>query len=241
MTTSANNNFGPEATGIEPAGLDGHLSEDLRVFAQALDGQRATLSEAALRRMIAGTVPLVVGQTDATSQGNLLRVVGEAEAWSPGKPMRARPVAQRTTASGPMRLAASIAVVGGLGFAIVAQRETREQTPTAFATARVQQQGELEREGMNRDGMGQALAQATVEPGDDDVLLWESWLAAADVSRSEIWSDDGVDVLGSERDSGRDDDSGAGSGTESGNGGLDWLDLGTSPVRGGAALDEEAT
>jgi hypothetical protein len=189
MNTSVNNN-------TDHAMGEAHLSPELRALVRAMEQERAQLSEAALRRIIAGTVPLVSEPVEP-----VLRVVGPA------------PVTRVRGGMGAMRLAASIALAAGAGFAILAQRSG--QTPTTMAQARVSERA-LERGLEERAVAAQALA-----PGDDDVLLWESWLAAADVSRSEAWTDEA-----SEADGDVDD-------------GLDWLELSASPVLGGS-VDEEA-
>jgi hypothetical protein len=244
MTTHEHDNFS----------IDDASDAQLRAVARLIEGQRAQLPEAALARIIAGTLPLVrqdaardVASETASDAARLLpgsgaaglRLVGEGREVQrtgqrevPRTGQRELPRTGQREALGSMRKAAAIVLmVGGAAAALVAQRGASSSTPEALAAARVQRQGvasgqAIALQGTGRTTMTDDVGAGTVQPmqRDSDVLLWESWLAAAEVPASDAWDDSAEGVLES-------DESSDGTGESEL---LDWLD--STRTRGGEAL-----
>lgn len=214
-----------------------HLPRELAELAGQVERGRAVLSDAAMQRIVAGTLPVLMQADAASVEQGLPSVIVLDQA-------RASRRAAVSSAMRPaMRLAAAIAICGSVGAAVVAQRSAgvlSTATPMQSALARATLPSGLPA-GLQTGGQtgGQRLA-GTMRTGEpqDDVAMWESWLAAADVTsvseRAALASNTGRSDDSSVNEWAANPDDEA----ESGVGGddeLDWLDLGldglTDPMR----------
>lgn len=210
-----------------------HLPRELSELAGQVERGRAVLSDAAMQRIVAGTLPVLMQADAASVEQGLPSVIVLDQA-------RASRRAAVSSAMRPaMRLAAAIAICGSVGAAVVAQRSAgvlSTATPMQSALARATLPSGLPT-GLQTGGQRLAGTMRTGEP-QDDVAMWESWLAAADVTsvseRAALASNTGGSDDSSVNEWAAHPDDEA----ESGVGGddeLDWLDLGldglTDPMR----------
>lgn len=243
MNTRKANNFGSASSAgresEELAHLRAHdlssqgLPAELASLATELDGSRAQLSEAALQRLIAGTLATVREQrlSNAAATPPALRLVGHASSV---------PVPAQRAGNRAMRMAAAIGLVASVGAAIVAQRSSTSATPLQVAASRAASSESR----LASAGAAASAASAT----DDELVLWESWLAAADVSTSRGLTTSSTVDSQFDRQFDRQSPAEA-EGTEAGNaaGGendeLNWLDGldGLSDFTRGAAVHMEGT
>lgn len=197
-----------------------HLPSELVQLAAEIEQSRAALPSQALERMLAQTTPLIAAKVASEVSQPALRVVGDGDLVV-ARRVSARVEAMTSSSFAGFRLAAAIALFASLGAALVASRTSSTQTPMQGAIARAQQ--------LSRDtAIASANAQTVKAPsgnteGEDDLALWEGWLASADVHSSD-WSMD--DVNSDESSDGE-----ASDGQEQSEDELDWLDLGIGTLR----------